>query len=357
MKFKLNKNIRLTVIVLLSLAACFMLYKLGEAFLSPKLVEENVPLYSYNQQANINYKVNLKANPIYEEKTLGENQVYIENFVNNIDTQFTYDFAGEEELKLNGTYEIIAVVEGAVEGGEEKSPLWSRQYTLKPKTEFSTNDQKLSIKENITVDLNKYKKFAAQVQEQSKVNADTSLKIIWNLNMEGENGKINEQLSPTMIIPLNQQYFKVGGTLTQDKPGAVEESKEVKNLLRVSKIKKFGVGAGVSILLLVLIVLYTRSQKEIDPIKKELKVIFKKHGNRLVALEEETIPGIGNLSHVKTFEDLVRIADEIGQPILYIKFNKSSYQFFVSHNNHKSFVYRLEETGHGHVEGEIRKYG
>ncbi|MGF3105779.1 DUF5305 family protein [Rossellomorea sp. DUT-2] len=357
MKVKLNKHIRLTIIALLSLGACFMLFKLVEAFRSPELVEENVPLYSYDQQANINYKVNLKSNPIYEEKTLGENQVYIENFVNDINAQFTYEFSGEEKSDINGTYEVIAVVAGSVEGGEEKSPLWSRQYTLKPKTEFSTSDQQLSVKENMTIDLNQYKKFASQVQEQSKVNADTSLKIMWRVNTEGENGKINSQLSPAMIIPLNEQYFKVGGTLTQNQPGTVEESKKVENQMRSSDIKKFGTGTGVFLVFLILFLLYTRSQKEIDPIKKELKGIFKKHGNRLVALDEETTPVIGNFSHVKTFEDLVRIADEIGQPILYIKFNKSYYQFFVSHTNHKSFMYRLEEGGQVDVEDEVRKLG
>lgn len=113
-----------------------------------------------------------------------------------------------------------------------------------------------------------------------------------------------------------------------------------------NKSRLIGYGIGIAILLLALLGLIFGTQKaEVDPIVKELKKIFKNHGTRLVALDSDTIAPDEHLSKVHSIDDLVRISDELGKPIVYKHSNdyKENTRFWVFDEN-RYYVFDLKES-------------
>jgi hypothetical protein len=111
--------------------------------------------------------------------------------------------------------------------------------------------------------------------------------------------------------------FEIGGNNKVEKAGAIEETTSIQLPLNKNKIILFGIIIGILVLVLIYLVFFTVPAPIKDPLEKELNKILKKHGDRLVALNNDLEYFNGALNIVKTMDDLVRIADEIERPIFY----------------------------------------
>ncbi|MGE4274017.1 MAG: DUF5305 family protein [Desulfitobacterium sp.] len=331
-KIQLRKDLKLAIIIicvaLIGVLATlsFLQYK------NPGVEEKKVPLYSYESKGNINYQVFLKPNSLYDTKSLGEEQVYLANLVDYVDTVYNYEFNGEREAEIKGSYEIITVVEGYTGEGDKLTTLWKKQFPLIAKTNFEAKDKKYSITKNIPLKLSDYNAFAERIKEESKVITQAKITTFMNVELTAktDKGVIEKKASSSLEAPLNAGYFKIIKVQSEGKPEAIEEIQSVP--LPLNKNLLIGYGIGIGVLLIALFVLSFGTQKaEIDPFSKELKKIFKKHGTRLVALESEIAATIEQQSRVRSIEDLVRISDELGKPIIY-KYSdnsKESLRFWV----------------------------
>ena len=78
--------------------------------------------------------------------------------------------------------------------------------------------------------------------------------------------------------------------------------------------------------------------------KKQLSKIFKSHGTRLVAINNEIGTTFGMYYKVKSIEDLVRIADELGRPILYrYSTDPKEITKFYIHDDKSMFSFNLKD--------------
>ena len=303
-----------TMMLLVSIS--FFMYR---EWKHPGFEEKKVTLYSYSNMASINYYTYLKPNILYDTESIGEGHIYITEFVDYIEASLAYEFKGDEEADIKGDYEVIAEVEGFTGEGDAYTSIWRKQFPLLEKTKFNVKDKTISIKENIQLKLGEYNNFAKKVIEDSKIVSNVKLTVLMNINLntDTEKGIIKDKISPTMIIPLNTNYFKIRGNLVQEKPGSIEKTNQIQLPINEKKMKFYGVIIGALLLLLTYIIIFTNVSAMADPLEKKLKKIFKNHGDRLVALNNEVTINCENYSMVKSIDDLVRIADEIGKPIIY----------------------------------------
>lgn len=333
MKININKYLKLVVTIVIVIMMCITSFLLYKVVSNNKYKEEKISLYSCNNKANINYKVFLKPNILYDDDSLKEGEMYIKEFVDYIETTFKYEFNGDEEADIEGNYEIVAKVEGVAGEGETQKTIWDKDFKLLSKQNFHVKDKTISIKKDMPLKLEQYTDFANNVIKDSKISASVKLSILMNVNVKAEtsHGPIEEKLCPTMIIPLNTNYFGITGNLTEEKPGSIEDTKQVELPLDKKKVKFYGFAIGVLLIILISIIFFTKGTAIADPLEKELKKIFKNHGDRMVALNNEAVFTFKNHNEVKSIEDLVKIADEIGKPIMYkysSNFNKIS-KFYV----------------------------
>lgn len=316
---KFNKNVRIVLIVIMLILTGSSSVLLYCEVSYPEFKEEKVALYRYNNKANVNYRAYLKPNILYSGENNKKDTIYITEFIDYINTFMKYEFSGERGADIKGDYEIIAVVEGYTAEGEKCKSIWNKKFRLLEKTLFNSNDQIASIQQELPIDFQKYNNFARQIIEDTKISCQVKMTIFWNIHIKAQTDKglIEDIISPTMIIPLNNNYFEITGQLAQEKPGAIEETKEIEVPVNKKIVITCGVVIGVLSIILVFLLFCTKGILITNPLEKKLKKIFKNHGDRLVALDNEVMNTCENYNKVKSIDDLVRIADEIAKPIMY----------------------------------------
>ncbi|MTI66909.1 MAG: hypothetical protein FH753_09960 [Firmicutes bacterium] len=319
MKFNINKNIRKIIMIasiILIMITSFFLYR---EYKIKEYEEKKISLYSYNNKSIINYEVFLKPNVLYETESIGERHIYITEFVDYLNTIFTYDFKGEKEAEIKGNYEIVAVVEGYTGEGETYKSIWKKAFTLVSKKKFNVKDKKVSINQEVPIKFHEYNNFAKKVIEDSKIYSSVKLNVFMDVNLKAntDKGLIEEKITPAIEIPLNTNYFEIAGELSQDKEGSIEKTVKVELPVDRKKVISYCVLIGIFLIVLLFVLIFTKGILDINPLEKKLKKIFKSHGDRLVALKDEVIYDYEKINTVNSIDDLVRISDEIGKPIMY----------------------------------------
>lgn len=348
----MNKNTRLGVIAILILAELILAGLTVWWFKQPTERETKVPVYHCTQQAKVDYRVFFVPNNFFPEPVAGPGQAYITPLTQYIETTFNYHFYGEAPADISGQYQVTAALtgyllkekEGSKEMEKEKIKVWEKAYPLLPVTPFSAHDRQLQIKQAIPVDIRSYSNFADQVAKELKFSADqVELTVSYHIqgNAVTPQGKISEFVNTVLLIPIDGNAFTIGGLLSNKKDSSITKD-ETKAVPGVKTARAgFAAAAGLLALILLLVIFKTKAKFE-DPAEKELQQIIKKHGDRIVAgvtsfpeyLEK-------NIIVLDSFADLVRVADEVAQPILYENVQEGVHSFYIV-NEPLLYHYTLE---------------
>lgn len=307
--------------ILLGCLALLMFVLLLLAWTSPGTVEEKIPFYTYSHKAEVDYRVLLNRNPITEEESLGKGQFYLTPFVRNINTYFNYRFSGDRDVDIQGEYEVIAYMQGIQRELDKIKIIWSKPYRLLSKQTFQVKDKGISLNKEIPINIKNYNDFISMFFEDYKIPTEAILVVCWDVKVKAltAQGEVNEQLTPSMTIPLNTKFFEITGDLEKTKEGVLEATITKPASVNKAKAISFGVLEVISLSGLALLRFRT-TIRVVDPVQKQFRKILKNHGERLVALDKEIIVGWESLLPVKAFDDLIRIADELGKPVMY-KYN------------------------------------
>ncbi len=334
MKLKINKNIRKRLIIILMVAVFIFSYLIYSEAFNPGFEEQKNTVYSYSNKGSINYFVYLKQNKLYNGNVLEEGKLYITEFVDYIDTNLKYEFIGEKSDNIKANYSIVAKIQGFATESEKIINIWEKDFPILQNRTIKSYNNKISIDERVNVNLTDYNSFVKEIKDASKINCQTNLILSMNINLFGntEKSEVEDSIITSLIIPLDVAMFEITGNNIVDKPGAIEETVQVQILVNKTLVIIYGIILTALIISLIILLFFTQTAPEKDPLEKELNKIFKKHGDRLVALN--SYMAIKNYIEVKSIEDLVKISDETGKPILY-KYSddyKEINKFYVSGN-------------------------
>ncbi|WFA08268.1 DUF5305 domain-containing protein [Tissierella sp. Yu-01] len=344
MKLKINKKLRLAIISILTILILLNTFLLFKEVRYPSFEQQKSKLYDYNNNGTVNYTIYLKPNKLYEGNSLGEGMLYITEFVDSINANFSYEFAGKGITQLEGTYNIIGKVKGFKEEREQIINIWEKDYELVKNKKFNTSNETYTLNENISINIEEYNTFVEEIIESSKINCDTSITLLMDINVTGttDKGTFEENITPNIVIPLNTLMFEIT-TNNVEKPGAIEETIQVQLPVNKNQVIFYGVIIGICILGLIFLIFFTETAPKKDPLEKELNKILKKHGDRLVALNSDV--ELKDAKYVRTIDDLVRFADEVERPILY-KYSEdyNEINIFYVANGDEVYVFDIEES-------------
>jgi hypothetical protein len=344
-KIMISDKTRVLLITGLSLCLVIMVILFIGTCQGSGIVENKITKYQYSQKANLDYEVFLKPNLLYEEKVLGKGKIYPTNFVDRLQTTLAYEFSGDKKAEIKGNYTIVATVQGVQKEENKEKTLWSKEFLLVPKKVFHSSEGKVNVKQKVPLTFWAFNQFGEEVQKATEIISNVNLVIDWRIQVEAKNeeGLIREEFTPQLILPLCKKHFEVSGDLTPEKSGAIEEIVETKVPLNKKRIVFLSFGMVLCILALVYLL---RFVQVVSPSlwEKQVKQIFKKYGERLVALEKE-IPVIWEtIIAIKSLDNLVLLADELCKPIYYYRRiidGKESISFYVFSEN-KVFIYDLK---------------
>ncbi|MGI6587280.1 MAG: DUF5305 family protein [Peptococcia bacterium] len=344
-KITISAKIRTILIIGVSLCLVTMLIFLGGTLKGAEPVENKIAKYQYSQKANLDYQVFLKPNLLYEENVLEMGRIYPTNFVDQLQTTMAYEFSGDKKAEIRGNYFVMAKVQGTQKEENKEKTLWSKEFLLVPQKHFHSSEGKVKFKEEVPLTFWAFNQFGEEVQKATGIVSNVNLVVDWQIQVEAksEEGLIKEEFTPQLVIPLCKKHFEVGGDLAPEKAGAIEEIVETKVPLNRKRVVFLSLG----MMLCLLILLYLlRFVQAVSPSlwEKQVQQIFKKYGERLVALEKE-IPVIREtIIKIKSLDGLVLLADELCKPIYYYRRiidGKESISFYVFSEN-KVFIYDLK---------------
>jgi hypothetical protein len=354
MRLVINKKIRLIALSCIILFIILVSFLLFNSIKSPGFKDEKISLYNYKNNANVDYKVSLKSNALYSDgTTLGEGNIIFSEFIDNIKASFRYQFEGERPADINGDYEIVALVEGLTGTDKEQKIIWQKNFPILSKENFDSKDKIVSIDKEVAVNLEEYKSFAQSVIVSTRVDPQTRISVVMNVNLKAttDKGVIYKKASPSITMPLNSNYFEIAKNQTQEKSEGIEEIKKVQLPVNKKMVTFYSIALGVLVLALVYTAFFIAGIESTDQQEKELKKIFKNYGDRMVALSDKAVFTSEQYYSVWSIEDLVKISDEIGRPIMY-KFSgdiKAIKQFYVCDDK---FIY-IFNVGERIIECEV----
>ena len=342
MKRSFKEHIRWRIVVILSILLVLSLGMTLWCFSQPLQLEKDVPVYKYTQQAQVNYLVHFKANKFFDERTAGPGRAYITSLTDYIETQLVCQLNGDSPASVHGNIEVVAVLTGYIlqeksgsqAGEKEKVKIWEKVTPLLEPTPYVNDKAKTETIKVIPVNLAQFKNFADQVNTELKSPAElVELAVIYNVTADVSNdqGTSTSKVSPQLVIPIKGNTFVVGGALTDKKEQAIN-SKQTVDVPGANGSRKLAAVVTIFLVLLLLLVIYGSTIEEEDPFEKALRQIMKKHGDRIVAARG-LIPHVfdGNLVSLESLEELVKVADELGQPILYENIQTDMHSFYVVH--------------------------
>lgn len=321
MKLKMSRRIRITAFMLAAAALLLSGYMGYQAWKYPGFIDEQIPKYTYKQKAGVDYQVNFRPNMLYEQSSMTGGGPYISKYVRSIDTRMTYSFEGEREAVLEGTYEIKALLQGMVKQADQYKVIWTKTYPLAPQTPFSVQDNALTVEKELPLNYTEYNSFVEKFLEDTRLNTEVKMTVFWNIDTQAQtdSGQIKESFVPVISFGLGRGYFEIEGEHLQERNGALEQTVKTIAPPNLSKIRLYCVLSGLAFISIIFLGFFTAVNNiKANPYTKKRKQILKEHADRLVILQDVMPCHRNNLIRLKTIEDLVRVADELSKPVMYL---------------------------------------
>ncbi|MBA3037932.1 MAG: hypothetical protein FP814_15765 [Desulfobacterium sp.] len=321
-KRPIDKRFRIGVLVILIAILCLSSYSLYQAYQLPFIVDKDVSACNYEQRSNFNYVVLLKPNNLYDTSTLGSNMTYFTKIVDRIDTIFSYEFTCDNPASIQGNYEVIATV---------STELWEKNFVIVPGKEFS-GEKKANFTAKFPLNLTVHNDFVESIGKEIGVQAkEPKLKLIYNINTVAtiKNRQVKETFAPTMVIPLSKGAFDISGDISSRKPGSITRTEP---FFRQDVIDKRIYTFITTILFFILLLLFAYLTKnkpiEMNRVEETVANINKKYGDWIADAKEMPLTGNQVSVSLNSMEDLIKIAEELGRPVIHVK-NAQKHYYYV----------------------------
>ena len=311
-KKNIPKTIRVAVTAILSIILLFSIYSLYAASQLPQTTKETITTCEYSHNGYFNYVVYLKNNSVYNTSILypGQGAIF-KKITDHINGSFTYQFQCNTPATTQGSYTVVAQIQ---------TDLWEKEFSIVPTTSFNATNASTSFTTTFPIDFTRFENVVNEINEETGVTAgDPTLRIICTVHLfaETEQGDIIDSFAPFLSIPLGGNIIEIGGSLSQSKAGSLEETRDVVQPEVVTQRNTWFIIALVVIITLSMFLLLTKT-KSTEATEKLLKKIHKKYGEWIVDVEKPLKRSLGaEVVSMKSLEDLVKVSEELGKPILH----------------------------------------
>jgi len=340
----ITKIIICSVLILISTILFIVQFKESKNY---KTAESETKLYNYNVSSDIKYNVKLFDNSIYDKKILPQDGFYISSIVDDIELSFTNKFSGSEISKIFGKYNITATVKGNISEQNEIKMLWSKFFILKNDTEFSNLSSKKQIVENLILDYDWFNNLSKEIYESTKILTSNFIELVMNIeyNVETKHGIVKEIINPTIIIPIGSNYFSTISSNLNEKTGDIKKIDKIIIDPNFTLIISCRIIIAILLLAIIALFIFTTNPSEYDMYIKKINKIFKNYSKLLVGINNSTNLDCDNIFNVNSFDDLIKISDEIEKPIFYnFSENIGNMNKFYIINENTSYIYYVRHS-------------
>ena len=310
---------------------------------------------NYYETSKIDYKVTLTNNDLYTDDQLGEDYGFVSSLIKEIEANINYDVeVDSEETTFDYKYKIDANL--VITDRTTNKDIYKPVYSLVEEKEGVASD-KLSIKENIKIDYNKYNqeviKFVSTLNlssTKSKLVISTSVDFIGQCgNSVSSESKVH---TFDLIIPLNETVIDI------------KESNTSINKIKVLSCEQIGQRKTLVISLIVIgsldliagltLLIYTLSTRnshinytnKVKRIVKSYKSFIQKINNQFDTSKYQVLL-------VDTINEMLEIRDTLQSPILMNENeDKTMTKFIIPTNNNLLYVFEIKIENYDEIYGD-----
>ncbi len=189
--FYFSYSIRIALMFLCIVVLAALAYKCFDDSFSE---EKNVTL-NYKEKASIDYDVTLLENNLFDEGVLNPADTYISGFIDDISTDFKYDFELDSESNIEYTYYVDTIME--IKDNKTGDVLSQKFNNLIPETSKEIKNTKvLNFTQNVNLDYDSYNNLAKTLKESDElkdlnadVNGNIYLKLYIDVRVSNDNFK------------------------------------------------------------------------------------------------------------------------------------------------------------------------
>lgn len=339
-KQKLRKSLRTFYIVSAISIIAFCSANIFNTTSKKETYDKKEVLLSYTNKLNTTYDVSLRDNEFINEKTLPMGKTYVTDLIDKINMKFNFSYDASKYTNLKYSYSIVGVLNGAYSKNGTPQKVWEKEYVLLEKTESKTSNGKVTIEENIPIDVNKYNDEIYNFEQTLGMAITANLNVELKVNIDGKIGDtvINDDYVSDIQIELGEQTTQITGKL-QDETGDtlynISTSHKNNRVLIILNI----IAIIISCIWLKYILTKTTNMNTVrNNYRLELNRILKSCEDKIVKLSQAVELSGKEIIEVNDFGELIKLSEELFKPILYWNSNrKEEAEFFVITN---SVIYR-----------------
>ena len=306
------------LIILLSIFALLTLFSMLSVYFTHQLPTEDIKtttLATYQHVGTYDYTAKLRSNIIYNQTELKPGQGLLYTAITEyINTTFSYTFESSQEANITIEYKIDVIF-----------PTWGKAFNIVPQTKINSVGNSTKFSNNYLVNITSLQELKKTLEEETRIRvSDYNITIRPEIHTIANNNiaTIDEYFTPTMAMTFRHgnpegNYISTTG-LEHTRPNAITDTVYiyVPGVLEQQYASYIFCFATLS-LLVVTIWAYTKALKPSVKPKKSMEEIVAPYEEVIAeSAGEPSYKGRTAIITMKSLEDLVKVADWLGKPVL-----------------------------------------
>lgn len=300
-----------------SLLLLLLILSLYGVYYSQKMPEKEikfVPTFNYSQKAVYDYKVIVKPNIVYDNRSvLRPNETPYISLVKFVNVSFTYWFVVEPKImeSTNISYDITCYLESPNN--------WKKVYLKIPRRTLTRDSPNVQISESLSFNMTNITKLIETIREETGAFSEVYyLRIVPHISVSTKIGlkPVHEEFTPTMTISLlySRNHLSFEGLTHNDRKSIGEYQTIYLTNVRYIRFALYVL----STVFLIAFIYHLQKIRKKRSRKSLINNYLKKYSDIIVESEDTVEKGPERtIVRVKSFEDLVKISDESVKPIIH----------------------------------------
>ena len=306
---------------------------------------------SYEQKASIDYNVKLLPGNPFETGNLSAVNSYIADYIDDISTDFHYEYKVGKESDIEYSYFVNAIME--LKSDKDGLVLSRREDTLIQEVSDEQNSsEELTLKQNVNLDYNHYnnlaKEFAKSVRNEHGIDITGHLYLEMHLKVVTENEEFSNALEKEEVIKVEIPLLS-----TQVKAYMVDNINEKdvytehEAAVLISKSSLF-VAISLWIVDIIFLLLVCSFIMKSTPKKSNYMRIrnglLKDYDDVIVNSKNDPNFKGYNVINCASFQELLDAQKVLNKPIIYNEYIKNQKCMFIIINDKDVYRYVLKEA-------------
>jgi hypothetical protein len=315
----LKKQTRAMLFIVFCIIIAILIGLIALELLTPDMELVKESLVKGTGSSTMTYTVHLNENPVTDEKQMPQGKYYLKPFIDYFDVNcdFALDMDKEASYVLQDKIDVVLVSTVGTE--EDVKIIWEKATTKAPLIETESVGQSIQSNRNIRLRFEDYDALVNSLIDDYELVTDYVIKVVYDVTVTIDfNGiKQEEKFSSFITIPFTNPIIEVSGTPVNSREVAIEQDVKQSVASNTSLLVLYAAAILVCIGIILVLRFKTKVLVREDAYSKKVADIFKEYGNRLAGLSETLFYQSSVMISIDKMEDMVKIADEIGQTVFY----------------------------------------